>query len=83
MIPTLEKSPYVIAGLRLLETSAIVTVLAFLGTLQTALVSPAGLAAYDWKNALAAVALGLASGVVNASITMLNLALQAQKAKTP
>ena len=76
----IEKNPYVIAALRLAETSAIVTVLAFLGTLQTALSSANGLASYDWRSALAALGLGLASGIINGAITFLNLTLQAQKA---
>ena len=77
---TLGKNPYVIASLRLVETSAIVTLLAFLGTLQTALASPSGIASYDWRSALAALALGIASGVVNGLVAFLNLTLQAQKA---
>lgn len=78
---TIEKNPYVVASLRLIETSAIVTFLAFLGTLQSALTSPTGLASYDWRHALAALALGIASGVVNGLVAFLNLVLQAQKAK--
>ena len=76
----IEKNPYIVAALRLAETSAIVTVLAFLGTLQTALASPHGLDSYDWRSALAALALGLASGLVNGVVAFLNLTLQAQKA---
>ena len=77
---TIKKSPYITAALRLVETSAIVTLLAFLGTLQSALASPSGIASYDWRSALAALGLGLASGVVNGLVAFLNLTLQAQKA---
>lgn len=74
------KSPYAIAGLRMLETSAIVTVLAFLSTLQGALAN--GLSSYDWRTALSALALGLLSGIVNAIVTMLNLYFQTLKKET-
>jgi hypothetical protein len=60
------KDPRLIAALRMLETSAIVSVLAFLATLATALQSPAGIASYDWHSALASLALGIAAGLVNA-----------------
>ena len=72
----IEKSPSVIAAWRTAETAAVVSVLAFLGSLQAALTSPHGLAGYDWRSALAALALGLVSGGVNGLIAGLNLWLQ-------
>lgn len=76
---TLEKSPFVIAAWRTAETAAVVSLLAFLGTLETALGSPHGLASYDWMTALQALGLGVASGGVNGLITGLNLYLQSKK----
>lgn len=76
---TIEKSPIIIAGWRTAETAAIVSLLAFLGTLETALSSPHGIASYDWTTALQALGLGVASGGVNGCITALNLFLQSKK----
>lgn len=79
IITTLDKSPYIIAAYRLLETSVVVTLLGFLATLVPALSSVDNFRAYDWRSALAALALGVASGVVNAAVTALNLYLQSLK----
>ncbi len=75
----IEKSPFVIAAWRTAETAAIVSLLAFLGSLEAALASPHGLGSYDWRSALEALALGLASGGVNGLITGLNLCLQSRR----
>lgn len=72
MIPVLMKDPKIVAALRLLETSVIVTFLGVLTVLQSALSSPAGLSGFDWHNALNALVLGLVSGVVNAAMAYLN-----------
>ncbi len=73
----IEKSPFVIAAWRTAETAAIVSLLAFLGSLEGALSH--GLASYDWRSAVEALGLGLASGGVNGLITGLNLYLQSRK----
>lgn len=65
-IPIWMKDPKIVAAWRLLETSVIVSILAFLGTLQTALASPEGMASYNWHTAGAALLLGIVSGLVNA-----------------
>ena len=75
----IEKSPFVIAAWRTAETAAVVSMLAFLGSLQAALTSPHGLAGYDWRAALDALALGLVSGGINGLIAGLNLWLQRRK----
>ena len=79
----IEKSPFVIAAWRTAETAAIVSLLAFLGSLQAAISSPHGLGGYDWRSALAALGLGLVSGGLNGLITGLNLWLQARKKAAP
>ena len=79
----IEKSPFVIAAWRTAETAAIVSLLAFLGSLQAEVSSPHGLGGYDWRSALAALALGLVSGGLNGLITGLNLWLQARKKAAP
>ena len=75
----IEKSPFVIAAWRTAETAAVVSLLAFLGSIQAALTSLHGLAGYDWRSALDALALGLISGGVNGLIVGLNLWLQRRK----
>ena len=79
----IEKSPFVIAAWRTAETAAVVSLLAFLGSVQAAIAGPHGLAGYDWRSALAALALGLVSGGVNGLIASLNLWLQARKKARP
>ena len=79
----IEKSPFVIAAWRTAETAAIVSLLAFLGSLQTAVSTPHGLGGYDWRSALDALGLGLVSGGINGLITGLNLWLQARKKAAP
>ncbi len=79
----IEKSPFVIAAWRTAETAAIVSLLAFLGSLQAAVSTPHGLGGYDWRSALAALGLGLVSGGINGLITGLNLWLQSRKKATP
>ena len=75
----IEKSPFVIAAWRTAETAAVVSLLAFLESLQAALATPHGLGGYDWRSALDALALGLVSGGVNGLIVGLNLWLQRRK----
>ena len=79
----IEKSPFVIAAWRTAETAAIVSLLAFLGSLQAAVSTPHGLGGYDWRSALDALGLGLVSGGINGLITGLNLWLQARKKAAP
>ncbi len=78
----LTKNPLMVGFLRMVETSAIVSLLAFLGTLPPALQSVAGIQSYDWRNALASLALGIVSGTVNGAIATLNL-LNQQSPKGP
>lgn len=70
------KNPLVIAAWRTFETAAIVALLTFCASLQTALVSPTGLSGYNWHVALSALALGVASGLVNGIVVLLNLLRQ-------
>ena len=70
------RDPRATAAIRLLETSVIVSLLAFLGTLANAL-QTGGLQNYDWHSALSSLILGVGAGLVNAVTTYLS-ALQQQ-----
>ena len=78
-VRNISRSPILIASLRLFETSVVVAAVAFLATLQGALSSPGGLGSYDWRAAVTALGLGIASGFINALITLLNLYKQGLK----
>ena len=81
IVTTLNKNPYVIAAWRTAETFILVALLTYFTSLLGVLQTPGGWATYDWRQALVALGMGVAAGIIKGAITLINLYQQKSSAK--